>query len=136
MTVAMLTAHPSAPPPPPPLPTPPTPATTTTTTTTTTTIATTTTTTKTTLGGVLPANVDPRQAAEQIRREAWQRCRAEARAMSQRRMLLLGRERGALRRETQRLQANLDRMREAARRGGRGRSEDEGGGEGEGGEDG
>ncbi|AEO70678.1 uncharacterized protein THITE_114649 [Thermothielavioides terrestris NRRL 8126] len=113
MTVAMPTAHPSAPPPPPPPPPPTPPAARITTT-----IATTTTTIKTTLGGVLPANVDPREAAEQIQREAWQRCRAEARAMSQRRMLLLGRERGALRRESQRLQANLGRMREAVARGG------------------
>ncbi|KAL2129710.1 hypothetical protein VTI74DRAFT_7409 [Chaetomium olivicolor] len=71
--------------------------------------------TTTTLGGVLPANVDPRVASEQIRREAWERCRAEAHEMSQRRMMLLDHERGALDREAQRLQLNLGRMREAAK---------------------
>lgn len=70
--------------------------------------------TTTTLGGVLPANVDPRVASEQIRREAWDRCKAEAAEMEQRRMMLLGHERGALERETQRLQVNLGLMREAA----------------------
>ena len=65
----------------------------------------------TTLGGVLPANVDPRVAAERIRREAWDRCRAEASEMAQRRMLLLDHEQGALERETERLQASLGRMR-------------------------
>ncbi|KAL2161692.1 hypothetical protein VTH06DRAFT_8254 [Thermothelomyces fergusii] len=68
----------------------------------------------TTLGGVLPANVDPRVASEQIRREVWHRCKAEAAEMEQRRMMLLGHERGALERETQRLQVNLGLMREAA----------------------
>ncbi|KAK4044371.1 hypothetical protein C8A01DRAFT_31426 [Parachaetomium inaequale] len=72
--------------------------------------------TTTTLGGVLPANVDPRVAAEQIRREAWERCKAEALEMSQRRMMLLDHEHGALERETQRLQVNLGRMREVAKR--------------------
>ncbi|KAH6650403.1 hypothetical protein F5144DRAFT_556086 [Chaetomium tenue] len=70
----------------------------------------------TTLGGVLPANVDPRVASEQIRREAWDRCKAEATEMSQRRMMLMDHEHGALERETQRLQVNLSLMREAARR--------------------
>lgn len=72
--------------------------------------------TTTTLGGVLPANIDPRVAAEQIRREAWERCAAEAREMSQRRSMLLDHERGALERETQRLQVNLGLMREAVKR--------------------
>lgn len=70
----------------------------------------------TTLGGVLPANVDPRVASEQIRREAWERCKAEAFEMSQRRMMLMDHEHGALERETQRLQVNLSLMREAAKR--------------------
>ncbi|EAQ92954.1 predicted protein [Chaetomium globosum CBS 148.51] len=70
----------------------------------------------TTLGGVLPANVDPRVASEQIRREAWERCKAEANEMLQRRMMLMDHEHGALERETQRLQVNLSLMREAARR--------------------
>ncbi|KAK3300721.1 uncharacterized protein B0H64DRAFT_381615 [Chaetomium fimeti] len=70
----------------------------------------------TTLGGVLPANVDPRVASEQICREARERSRAEALEMSQRRMMLLDHEQGALERETQRLQVNLSLMREAARR--------------------
>ncbi len=74
----------------------------------------TTTTSTTTLGGVLPANVDPRIAAERIRREAWERCRAEAQAMAQRRSLLRDHEQGALEREARKLQASLDRMREAA----------------------
>ncbi|KAK4236320.1 hypothetical protein C8A03DRAFT_35797 [Achaetomium macrosporum] len=67
------------------------------------------------LGGVLPANVDPRLAAEQIRRAAWERCRAETHEMSERRRMLLDHEDGALEREMQRLQVNLGRMREAAR---------------------
>ncbi|KAK4132802.1 hypothetical protein BT67DRAFT_435339 [Trichocladium antarcticum] len=67
-----------------------------------------------TLGGVLPANVDPRVAAEQIKREAWLRCRAGTVEMSQRRLLLRNHEHGALDRETQRLQVNLGLMREAA----------------------
>ncbi|KAK4249483.1 hypothetical protein C7999DRAFT_39461 [Corynascus novoguineensis] len=71
-------------------------------------------TTHTTLGGVLPANVDPRVASEQIRREAWGRCKAEAAEMEQRRMMLLDHERGALEREARRLQVNLGLMREAA----------------------
>lgn len=70
----------------------------------------------TTLGGVLPANMDPRVASEQIRREAWERCKAEAFEMSQRRMMLQDHEHGALERETQRLQVNLGLMREAAKR--------------------
>jgi len=65
---------------------------------------------------VLPANVDPRVASEQIRREAWERCKAEAFEMSQRRMMLMDHEHGALERETQRLQVNLSLMREAAKR--------------------
>ncbi|KAL2193721.1 hypothetical protein P885DRAFT_71928 [Corynascus similis CBS 632.67] len=71
-------------------------------------------TTHTTLGGVLPANVDPRIASEQIKREAWGRCKAEAAEMEQRRMMLLDHERGALEREARRLQVNLGLMREAA----------------------
>ncbi|KAK4156621.1 hypothetical protein C8A00DRAFT_30474 [Chaetomidium leptoderma] len=74
------------------------------------------TTTTTTLGGVLPANVDPRVASEQIKREAWERCKAEAFEMSQRRMMLLNHEHGALEREAQRLQVNLGLMREAVAR--------------------
>ncbi|KAJ4297404.1 hypothetical protein N0V88_004325 [Collariella sp. IMI 366227] len=77
----------------------------------------------TTLGGILPANVDPRVASEQIRREAWERCRAEAHEMLQRRMQLVDHERGALEREAQRLQENLGRAarrdRDAAKRAGR-----------------
>lgn len=72
--------------------------------------------TNTTLGGVLPANVDPRVASEQIRREAWERCKAEAWEMSQRRMMLLDHEQGALERETRKLQVNIGRMREAVAR--------------------
>ncbi|KAH6619418.1 hypothetical protein B0J18DRAFT_481889 [Chaetomium sp. MPI-SDFR-AT-0129] len=67
--------------------------------------------------GVLPSNVDPRVASEQIRREAWDRCKAEAHEMSQRRMMLLDHERGALDREAQLLQVNLGKMREAVKRG-------------------
>lgn len=72
-------------------------------------------TSKCALGGVLPANVDPRVAAEQIRRAAWQRCQAGAREMLQRRLLVVqGHEREALEREVRLLQANLGKMREAA----------------------
>ena len=60
--------------------------------------------------------MDPRVASEQIRREVWGRCKAEALEMSQRRMMLQDHEHGALERETQRLQVNLGLMREAARR--------------------
>lgn len=70
----------------------------------------------TTLGGVLPANVDPRVASEQICREVRERSKAEALEMRQRRMMLLDHEQGALERETQRLQVNLSLMREAAKR--------------------
>jgi hypothetical protein len=69
-----------------------------------------------TLGGVLPPGVDPRVAAEQIKQEAWQRSKAEAIEMSQRRLMLLDHERGALERETQRLQVNIGSMREAIAR--------------------
>jgi len=72
--------------------------------------------TNTTLGGVLPANVDPRLASERISREAWERCKAETWELSQRRMMLLDHEQGALERETQRLQVNMGRMREAVAR--------------------
>ena len=69
----------------------------------------------TTLGGVLPANVDPRLASEQIKRQAWERCRAEAQEMSQRRLMLLDHEKGALEREVERLRVNLGLMRERER---------------------
>ncbi|KAK3902980.1 hypothetical protein C8A05DRAFT_33294 [Staphylotrichum tortipilum] len=74
-----------------------------------------------TLGGVLPANVDPRVASERIKREAWERCKAEAAEMLQRRMMLRDHEHGALEREAQRLQVNLGLMREKVK--GRGRGE-------------
>ncbi|GAB1310722.1 hypothetical protein MFIFM68171_00932 [Madurella fahalii] len=68
------------------------------------------------LGGVLPHGIDPRAASERIRREAWERCRTEVMEMSQRRLMLLDHERGALERETQRLQANIGLMRETIAR--------------------
>ncbi|KAK4098785.1 hypothetical protein N658DRAFT_509230 [Parathielavia hyrcaniae] len=101
----------------------------TTTTTTTTTTATTTatavsntsnsttaTTGKTTLGGVLPADVDPRIACERIRRQAWERSSAQALEMAQRRtMLRRGHEHGALEREMERLRVNLGLMKQRER---------------------
>ncbi|KXX75690.1 hypothetical protein MMYC01_208301 [Madurella mycetomatis] len=68
------------------------------------------------LGGVLPPGIDPRTASEKIRREAWERCRAEVLEMSQRRLMLLDHERGALERETQKLQVNIGLMRETIAR--------------------
>lgn len=68
------------------------------------------------LGGVLPPGIDPRAASEKIRREAWERCRTEVLEMSQRRLMLLDHERGALERETQKLQANIGLMRETIAR--------------------
>jgi hypothetical protein len=61
--------------------------------------------------------MDPRVASEQIRREAWQRCRAETTELSQRRLLLLDHVQGAREREAQRLQVNMGLMREAVREG-------------------
>ncbi|KAK0734533.1 hypothetical protein B0T26DRAFT_75117 [Lasiosphaeria miniovina] len=55
-------------------------------------------------------------SAEQIRKEAWRICKAEALEMSQRRIMLIEHERGALERETQKLQVNIGRMREAVNR--------------------
>ncbi|KAK3382750.1 hypothetical protein B0T24DRAFT_602440 [Lasiosphaeria ovina] len=55
-------------------------------------------------------------SAEQIRKEAWRICKAEALEMSQRRIMLIEHERGALERETQKLQVNIGRMREAVSR--------------------
>lgn len=81
----------------------------------------------TTLGGVLPANVDPRLASEQIKRQAWERCRAEAQEMSQRRLMLLDHEKGALEREVEKLRVNLGLMREREQERG-----ETGGGEGHG----
>lgn len=53
---------------------------------------------------------------DQIRREAWRICKAEALEMSQRRMKLLEHEHGALERETEQLQVNIRIMREAVER--------------------
>ncbi|KAK3309754.1 uncharacterized protein B0T15DRAFT_13548 [Chaetomium strumarium] len=64
------------------------------------------------LGGVLPANVDPRVASQEICRAARERSMAESHEMSERRRMLLDHEHGALEREMQRLQVNLGRMRE------------------------
>ncbi|KAK4129060.1 hypothetical protein N657DRAFT_686464 [Parathielavia appendiculata] len=80
-----------------------------------TTNTTTTTTTKTTLGGVLPADVDPRVACERIRRQAWERCNAQALEMAQRRTMLRGHEHGALEREMERLRVNLELMKQRER---------------------
>lgn len=66
--------------------------------------------------GIFPPDVDPREASAKVQREAWERCKNEAMVMSQRRLLLLDHERGALERETQKLQDNLALMREAAAR--------------------
>ncbi|KAK0663908.1 hypothetical protein QBC41DRAFT_329101 [Cercophora samala] len=66
--------------------------------------------------GIFPPDVDPREASAKMQREAWERCKNEAMVMSQRRLLLLDHERGALERETQKLQDNLALMREAAAR--------------------
>ncbi|KAK0748364.1 hypothetical protein B0T21DRAFT_324011 [Apiosordaria backusii] len=66
--------------------------------------------------GIFPPDVDPREASAKMQREAWERCKTEAIVMSQRRLLLLDHERGALERETQKLQDNLALMREAAAR--------------------
>ncbi|KAK4195893.1 hypothetical protein QBC40DRAFT_343123 [Triangularia verruculosa] len=66
--------------------------------------------------GIFPPDVDPREASAKIQREAWERCKTEVLVMSQRRLLLLDHERGALERETQKLQDNLALMREAAAR--------------------
>ncbi|KAK3362347.1 hypothetical protein B0T25DRAFT_4338 [Lasiosphaeria hispida] len=66
--------------------------------------------------GVLPLNLDPRVTSEQIKREAWRICKAEALEMSQRRIKLLEHEHGALERETQQLQVNIGIMRDAVMR--------------------
>lgn len=47
-----------------------------------------------------------------MQREAWEKAKTEALAMSQRRLMLLDHERGALDRETQKLQVNIGLMRE------------------------
>ncbi|KAK3393412.1 hypothetical protein B0H63DRAFT_458154 [Podospora didyma] len=65
---------------------------------------------------ILPANQDPRVASEEIRKEAWRICKAEALEMSQRRMLLIEHEKGLLEQETQKLQVNIEKMREAVAR--------------------
>jgi hypothetical protein len=64
------------------------------------------------LGGVLPANVDPHVACEEIRRAALGRSAAEAKEMEKRRRMLLNHENGALDRETEWMQVNLRRWRE------------------------
>ncbi|KAK4456988.1 hypothetical protein QBC42DRAFT_301549 [Cladorrhinum samala] len=62
--------------------------------------------------GIFPPNVDPKKASEKMQREAWEKAKTEALAMSQRRLMLLDHERGALDRETQKLQVNIGLMRE------------------------
>lgn len=55
---------------------------------------------------------DPRAASEQIGKEAWRVCKAQALEMAQRRVQLLEHESGALERETELLQHNMRLMRE------------------------
>ncbi|KAK1826384.1 hypothetical protein QBC39DRAFT_364587 [Podospora conica] len=57
---------------------------------------------------------DARTAGDYIRREAWQRCQAEAQDMAQRRLRLLEHDRDAQERVTQRLLADVRALREAA----------------------
>ncbi|KAK4224776.1 hypothetical protein QBC38DRAFT_484601 [Podospora fimiseda] len=66
--------------------------------------------------GIFPPNVDPKKASQKLQREAWEKAKVEAMAMSQRRLMLLDHERGALERETQKLQVNLGLMRESVAR--------------------
>ncbi|KAK4167114.1 hypothetical protein QBC43DRAFT_286032 [Cladorrhinum sp. PSN259] len=66
--------------------------------------------------GIFPPNVDPKKASEKMQREAWEKAKMEALAMSQRRLMLLDHERGALDRETQKLQVNIGLMRESVAR--------------------
>ncbi|KAK3989889.1 hypothetical protein QBC44DRAFT_326275 [Cladorrhinum sp. PSN332] len=66
--------------------------------------------------GIFPPNVDPKKASQKMQREAWEKAKNEAVVMSQRRLMLLDHERGALERETQKLQVNIGLMRETVAR--------------------
>ncbi|EGO51980.1 hypothetical protein NEUTE1DRAFT_125568 [Neurospora tetrasperma FGSC 2508] len=59
---------------------------------------------------------DPRAAAEQIRKDAWQVCERERVEMLQRRLMLTEHERGMLDQETNMLQLNLGKMRQVVAR--------------------
>ncbi|KAK1757884.1 hypothetical protein QBC47DRAFT_459325 [Echria macrotheca] len=64
----------------------------------------------------IPSSAVARMTPEHIRREAWRICEAEAREMSERRVMLLEHEGGALERETAKLQISVSAMREAVAR--------------------